>query len=175
MLDVTALAGPRAPRARAAAASPHLGLAAAREERMEKVGEGIFIAEQIPHFFGRHGAVGALSAAGRSAATEHVSPLTGIESRRTGTAPGALRLLVHLPVRSQLVVFPALVGVADHLVGFVDFLEFRLGGLVAGIHVGMVFARELPEGLLDLFFGGGLGDAQRRIVVLEIHQPSLQL
>jgi hypothetical protein len=152
MLDVTTLPGPRASRARAAAASPHLRLAAAREERMEKVGEGIFVAEQVAHFFGRHSAVVTLSGAGRSAPTEHVSPLTRIESRRTGTAPRALRLLVHLPVRSQLVVFPALVGVADHLVGFVDFLEFRLCGLVAGIHVGVVFARKLPEGLLHLFF-----------------------
>ncbi len=33
----------------------------------------------------------------------------------------------------------------------------------------MVLARELPIRLLDFFFGGGFRDAERRVVVLEVH------
>ena len=61
-----------------------------------------------------------------------------------------LRLLVHPPVGAELVVLLALLGVAEHLVGLVDLLELRLGGLVAGVHVGMVLAGELAVRLLDL-------------------------
>ena len=91
-------------------------------------------------------------------------PIRRPASRRAG-------LLVHPPVRSQLVVFLPLVGIAEHFVGLVDLLEFRFGRLVAGIDVGMVLPRQLPERLLDLLLGRGLGDAERRVVVLEIHRP----
>ena len=51
-------------------------------------------------------------------------------------------------------------------------LKLRLGRLVARVDVGMVLARQLPERLLDLLLGRGLRDAERRVVVLEVHTSS---
>src|SRR3954471_4810657 len=72
----------------------------AGKERSEEVGERILVAEQISHLISGHGAItAALSAA------EVAGPLAGVKG---GTAwcgaAGALRLLVHLPVRPKLVV-----------------------------------------------------------------------
>jgi hypothetical protein len=52
-------------------------------------------------------------------------------------------LLVHAPVRAELVVLLPLLGIAEHFVGFVDFLEARFRGLVAWIDVGMELAGQL--------------------------------
>ena len=131
MFDVAALRehGTRERRRRPAAAA-HLRLAAAREERMKEIGERILVAEQIAHLLRRHRAIAALAAPAAAAAEIRV-PLGRDRIRPPGTAAGALRLLVHLPVRAQLVVFLALVGIADDLVRFVDLLEPRFGRLVA--------------------------------------------
>ena len=91
------------------------------------------------------------------------------ERRHRATLALLLRLLVHPPVGAELVVLLSLLAVPEDLVRFVDFLELGLGGLVARVDVGMVLARELPERLLDLFLGGGLGDAERLVIVLEFH------
>src|SRR5207244_4250113 len=85
----------------------------------------------------------------------------------------AASLLVHAPVGAELVVLFSFLRIAEHLVRLVDLLEFPLGGLVPWLDVGVVLARELPKRLLDLFRGGGLGHAQRRVVVFEVH-PSYQ-
>jgi hypothetical protein len=52
------------------------------------------------------------------------------------SAPAGMgeRLLV-LPVRTQLVVFPAFFGITEHFVGLVDFLEFFLGSLLVLRHI----------------------------------------
>ena len=133
---------------------------------MEEIGEGILVAEQIAHLLGGHRAIAALSAAGAAAKT----PLARIESTRRGAASRALRLLVHLPVRSELIVFLALLAIADDFVGFVDLLELRFGGFVAGVDVGMVLARQLAEGLLDFLLTRIFCDAKRGVVVFEIHR-----
>src|SRR2546428_356822 len=62
--------------------------------------------------------------------------------------------LRHLPAVSVAVVFRALLGVAQHLVGAVNLLEALLGTLIARIYVRMMLARQLAIGLLDLFLGG---------------------
>ena len=158
-------------RSRAPATAAHLRLAAAGEKCVEEIGERIFVAEEVAHFFRRHGAIAALSA---PSAAEVGVPLAGIESSGAGSAAAALRLLVHLPVRAELVVFLALLGVADDLVRLVDFLEAAFGGFVPGIDVGMILARHLSEGLLHLFGGGGFGNAERCVIVLEVHRVSPQ-
>src|SRR5207237_277900 len=83
--------------------------------------------------------------------------------------PLLLRLLVHAPVRPELVVLPALVRIAEHFVRFVDLFELPFGRLVARVHVGMMLARQLPVGLLQFLVGRGLRDAERGVVVLEFH------
>ncbi len=54
--------------------------------------------------------------------------------------PGLLKFLGMLPILAVFVVFLAVFGVAQHLVGFVDLLEFLLGVLIVGVDVGMVLA-----------------------------------
>ena len=63
------------------------------------------------------------------------------------------------------VVLLALVGVAEHVVGLGDLLEALLGLLVVGVAVGVVLARELAVGLLDLLGSRLLVDAERLVVV----------
>ena len=63
------------------------------------------------------------------------------------------------------VVLLALLGVREHVVGLGDLLEARLGLLVVGVAVGVVLARELAVGLLDLLGRRLLLDAERRVVV----------
>ena len=58
----------------------------------------------------------------------------------------ALELLALLPVRSELVIELPFLGVLQDFIGFVDFLEFFLSRLVAGIEVGMVFSGKLLVG-----------------------------
>ena len=83
-----------------------------------------------------------------------------------------LRLFVLAPVRPELVVLPPLVRVAEHLVRLVDFLEARLGRLVARIDVRVVLSRQLPVRLLEFLVRRGLGDAERLVVILEFQlQP----
>src|SRR5204862_2480127 len=63
------------------------------------------------------------------------------------------------------VVLLALVGVAERVVGGRDLLEARLGVGIAGVAVGVVLARELAVGLLDLILRGLAVDAERLVVV----------
>ena len=61
------------------------------------------------------------------------------------------RALIGLPVRPQLVVELALLGVAQDVVRLVDLLEARLRAIAIGrVHVRVVLASELAERLLDL-------------------------
>src|SRR5262249_41164235 len=150
------------PRASAAAAWFLTGkFAPAAEERMEEIREGIGIAEHFPHLVFRHRP----KSAARSAAAVVDIPA----ALRAAAGRGAC-LLVHPPVRPELVVLLALRRIAQDLVRFVDFLELRLGGLVAWIDVGMVLARQLAERLLDFLLRRRLRDAERRVVVLEVHR-----
>ncbi len=66
---------------------------------------------------------------------------------------------------SVLVVGGAFLGVADGFVGFAEFLEFFLGGLVAGVFVGVVFDGEFAVGLFDVVVGGVAGDAEDFVVI----------
>src|SRR5206468_5380405 len=129
------------------------------------------VAEHLAHLVFGHGA----ESATRPALAElHVPGAAAGKSARTARRRSGL--LVHPPVRAELVVLLPLLGIAEHFVCFVNLLGPRLSGLVARIHIRMVLAGELPVCLLDLFFGGGLRDAERRVIVFEFHitcAPSL--
>ena len=56
-------------------------------------------------------------------------------------------------------------GSDEHVVRLGDLLEALLGLLVARVAVGVVLARELAVGLLDLLVAGVLADAERLVVV----------
>ena len=53
-----------------------------------------------------------------------------------------------------LVVYLPFLGIVEHLVGLGEFLEFLLGGLVAGIAIRVMLKGELAIGLLDLILAG---------------------
>src|SRR5262249_10079375 len=95
----------------------------------------------------------------RAAGSERVAGRVGIDA---GPA-------VRLPVLAEAVVLLALVRGGQDGVGLVDRLEAGLGALVAGPLVGMVLPGELAEGLLDLGLGRRARNAERLVVVLEVH------
>ena len=66
---------------------------------------------------------------------------------------------------AEAVVGGALLRVRQRLIGLVQFLELRLGRLVAGIAVGMALHRRLAEGDLQLDVGRGPGDAENFVIV----------
>ena len=77
-----------------------------------------------------------------------------------------------IPIRAELIVFRAFLGIAQDLVGLVDLLEFLLGRrffLRLG-QVGMVFARELAKSALDLIGAGRFRDAERLVIIPELNR-----
>ena len=77
--------------------------------------------------------------------------------------------------KTILVVHLAFLRVRKHLVGFVDFLEFFLSVLVAGVVVRVVLHRQLAVGLFDLRIRGRFGYPQHFVVITlflcHIHSP----
>src|SRR5262249_4211346 len=172
LLDVAALPDVRGARLAGASAPACAGTRpAAAEEGLKEVGERVVAPEHLVHLFLGHRAVAAF--AGTAAAEVDVPPATTELARIEPAAAGAgARLLVGAPVRAQLVVLLPLRRITEHLVGLVDLLEAGLGCLVAGIDIRVVLARQLAEGLLDLFLARGLRHAERRVVILEFHQSN---
>src|SRR5688572_29502533 len=138
----------------------------AAEERREEIREGIGVAEQLLHLFLSHRAVAAAPSAAADVDVEAAAewPRAGLRAR----------LLVHAPVGPELVVLLALLGIAEHFVGFVDFLEAGFSGLVARIDVRVKLAGQFAERLLDVLFRRRLRDAERLVVVLEFHRPRVR-
>src|ERR1700678_3714097 len=75
-----------------------------------------------------------------------------------------------LPIRSEQIVFLALLGVAQNFVGFGNFFELFLSFFdVAGVCIRMPLARQLTVRRFDVFLRRVFRDAQDRIIVLKIH------
>jgi hypothetical protein len=107
---------------------------------------------------------------------EEVAELGGVHA--VGAAAGELE--ARIPVgrrREGLALLAALadgvvggapLGVREHRVGLVDLAHARgRVGFLADVRV--VLARQLPEGLLDLFGGGVARHAEQLVIVLELH------
>ena len=75
------------------------------------------------------------------------------------------------PVFAVAVIFGAGVGVRQHVVGFVDFLEFILGGGIVLVDVRVVLPRQPAVRLADFLFRGVFGDAQDFVVAAHIAPP----
>ena len=63
-----------------------------------------------------------------------------------------------------------LLGVGEDVVGLLDFLELRLGRLVARVDVGVVLPRQAAIRLLDLLGRGVSGDAQDLVIIAVGHR-----
>ena len=70
---------------------------------------------------------------------------------------------------TEPVVLRALLGLAEHRIGFGRFLEALFGLLVARIAIGMVFQRLLPVGALDFLLAGRAFDDQDFVIVADRH------
>src|SRR6185503_18900196 len=120
LLDVASGAGRRAAGARPARASPRLvGSRAASEEGLKEIGERVRVSEHLAHLVFGHRAEAAALGAAAAVVDVPAAALARIESLPAGGAG----LLVLPPVGAELVVFLALVGVAEDFVRFGDALE----------------------------------------------------
>ena len=110
-------------------------------------------------------------------AGEAASGSTGSSSEPgegVASTAGRAGLLIRLPVRTELVIGLALLGVREDLVGLADLLEALLGAGVPGVDVGMVLAGKTTEGLLDVGLIGALLYAKRGVVIAILHpSPSV--
>ena len=66
----------------------------------------------------------------------------------------------------MLIIDLALFGIAQDIVGFLNFLEAVFSSLVAWIQVRMVLAGQLPIGLADLVRLGIAGDTEELVIIL---------
>src|SRR4029453_1733921 len=85
---------------------------------------------------------------------------------------GWLKSARSIPICAELIVFFAFFWVAQYLVGFVDLLEFFLGGFLILRYVGMMFARQLAKGAANLVFAGRLRHAKCLVVISELYGHS---
>ena len=69
------------------------------------------------------------------------------------------------PGKAELVIALAFFRVGKYIVRLVDFLELLLGGLVAGVQVGVVLFGELAVGAFDLGIGGVFADPQHLVII----------
>ena len=93
------------------------------------------------------------------------------ESRAAAACVGLGRCRIDVVrVEAELIVNLALLGIAENVVGFRDNLELLLGRFVSGIHVGMVFARELAECLANLVRRGALLYPESPVIILLIRR-----
>ena len=76
---------------------------------------------------------------------------------------------IALPVLAESVVEFSLVGVGQHFVRFVDFLESLLGLLVARIEVWVMLPRLLAIRRADLFLARRPRDAEHLVIVLYLN------
>ena len=89
------------------------------------------------------------------AAKMHVVVRHPVRSRPTAApCAGRRREAARLPVGAEVIVFTALLGIAQDLVGLVDLLEFLLGGFLVLGDVRMVAAGQLAKRFLDIVVAG---------------------
>src|ERR1700730_10667520 len=75
-----------------------------------------------------------------------------------------------VPIGAELIVLLALLRIAQHLVSFINLLEFFFSGLFILRDIGMIFARQLAERALDFIVARRLGDAERFVIIPELHR-----
>ena len=71
-----------------------------------------------------------------------------------------------LRIEADLIVHLPLLGIAQHVVRFLNVLETLLGRFVAGVQIGVIFTGEFPVRLADLLDGGVPRHAERFVVVV---------
>ena len=112
--------------------------------------------------------IGTASAAAKTAAEEAVENVAKIHAHTAGEGASAACTAAEVRVNAcmaELVITGALIFIGQHFIGFVDFLELRLGLFIAGVQVGMVFFGQLTVGLFDFIIRGILGNSHDLIII----------
>src|SRR6185369_8679936 len=112
----------------------------AAKYRGEEVGEAAFAKQIVQVLRAAAGAPGAGPAGPR--------PLAEVEAAARPARP-----LPFLVARAELVVLGPLLRVAQHLVSFVELLEFVFCRFVARVLIGVIQVRQLAVGRLELLLG----------------------
>ena len=137
--------------------------------------EGCLLKGQLKHFpqvGALHGGAGVVAAAETAAATaaeatakdrgEDVAEVEAAEAAAKSAA--CPEVGVHAR-EAELVVLGLLVRVGEDFIGLVGLLELVGGLLVPGVHIRVVFFRQLPVGFLDLVRRRALVHAQDLVIV----------
>ena len=104
-------------------------------------------------------------------AFENIPDIKAAETAAKASRAACARAIGRVHARvAELIVPLTLRGVAEDLVCLVDLLEFRLGRLVAGIHIGVVLFRQLAVCFFQIVRGGILRDAKHFIIIPLISQ-----
>src|SRR5205823_7729953 len=74
-----------------------------------------------------------------------------------------------IPIRAELIVFLALLGIAQHLIRFVDFLKLFLSDLFVLGNVGMIFPCQLAKRAANLVVGGRFRNTECLVIVSELY------
>ena len=98
-------------------------------------------------------------------AAENVAQVAEIEAACPVSAALARAIVGVHPGEAELVIFLALIGIGQHLVGLVDLLELLLGLLVAGVHVRVILPGQLFVCFFDLVLAGALFNAQDLVII----------
>lgn len=106
----------------------------------------------------------------RAAAEEIAEDIAEIpeaaEAAASKSAEARVRIEIRVDAREAVLVVPGLfIGVGQDLIRLVDLLELFLGGLVAGVLIGVVFHGQLAVGLFDLGVGRVFLDAQHLVII----------
>ena len=129
--------------------------------------------DALPQVGSGAGALAAAAPAHAEHLVENIAEVAGggeIEAAHAG-ATAAVALLERR--MAEAVVGAALLVVLQHIVGFVDFLEPRLGLLVAGIAIGVKLHGELAVRLLQVVRARVLRHTQRGVIILLGHLSPL--
>ncbi len=125
-------------------------LAAARSLPSEPLAENVLEIRGFAGSAARCRAAAAARAAARETSEKSNPPKPMFGPRCPHRPAPAARRHAVFRIEAELIVHLLLLRLAQNVVGFLDFLEAVLGGLVAGIQIGMMFAREFAVGLADL-------------------------
>src|SRR5271165_537206 len=106
-------------------------------------------------------------------AIEVREPLAARMSETLRPIRGRAKLLTGPVVASQLIIGRALLGIAQHLIGFLNLFEAVLGVLLLA-DVRMILASQLAIGALDLVRIGPTGHAESFVIILILHAHPLQ-
>ena len=80
------------------------------------------------------------------------------------------KVLSCFPVRPELVVALAFVGIRQNLIGFVYLFKFLFGGFISGIDVRVILARQLAVRCFDRALSGGFRNAEYFIVISKLYR-----